>query len=298
MMKYIYSLLLSALVGCFVISCQREVEDDLPGPPTGSANDSILLAKYVEIDTTSPPGSDTITKFLYTYDSRKRIIKYVDIHYHFPGAFTGDTLYGEYYYHGTDTLPYKASYDINVASSFFTNDTTFYFYSNGIVSRDSSMSWYHPPNISIGYRNTVTTYTRSGNNTLVRERTHYSHASTGVDDEWTATIFKTYNNGNITSQEDTSMLNTFFTGYKRTDVTYDNHPNPFLKTDIPYAYSGSIEYTGFNNPLTVKDILGADEENYTYSYQYRADGYPLIVRFVDLGDPTNNVKGFFIYTDH
>lgn len=145
-------------------SCQKEpdiiLDDTNPVLPV-----TTLLKRYVEVDTTLPPGADTTYKISFTYDNRNRLIKAQYINYYLaPDIYEGTS---EYYYTGNDTLPYKFVDTWEDAGSTY-RDTVFFFYNNGLVSKDSSIEYKVTTNEFYGTE--VAYYTKSGNNTIIEKR--------------------------------------------------------------------------------------------------------------------------------
>lgn len=106
-------------------------------------------------------------------------------------------------------------------------------------------------------------------------------------------ITKTYVNGNITSEigNYTACANI---GSSEANLVYDNYPNPLFPYRIPYSVlNGFLQSTQKNNPIESWTFTGMDW--YKYSYTYRSDGYPLVIRGYEVANPTNAWKGIFIY---
>jgi hypothetical protein len=79
MKKALYSLLSVIGLSFVMISCQTEVDDDLPTPPTTlpGTGDSIYLSEWIILDTTYTSGVDTSDKYWMFYDASKRLSKFV-----------------------------------------------------------------------------------------------------------------------------------------------------------------------------------------------------------------------------
>src|SRR5215467_2985599 len=96
------------LIVLLIVSCQKDSNSD-PSSNNGNNNngsnnnppgsDSTVLWKYIEIDTTLAPGSDTLDKTVFFYDNMKRLDHYYSYDFSIP-----DTTTVTYYYQGSDTL--------------------------------------------------------------------------------------------------------------------------------------------------------------------------------------------------
>jgi|CXWL01.1.fsa_nt_gi hypothetical protein len=69
-MRFIAGFIVIASLMVGVSSCQREIDWGLSNRTQGS---SIILAKYIEFDTTFPQGLDTITIVTLDYDNAGRL---------------------------------------------------------------------------------------------------------------------------------------------------------------------------------------------------------------------------------
>ena len=126
-----------------IVSCQKESSTEPPSNgPNGNnnppANDSTLLWKYVELDTSLPSSLDTSYKIIFSYDDKKRLNQYYS-------TDCVDDENVEFFYSGNDTLPYKAA---GVWTSYgkVYHDTTFLLYLNGLVFPDSIVDYDHATN--------------------------------------------------------------------------------------------------------------------------------------------------------
>jgi hypothetical protein len=295
-MKSRFFLLISVATAIGFSSCQKEISSQ-PNPTTdpgsGTTVDSTILWKYIELDTTHPAGSDTATIYTYKYDSQKRLeaVTVRDSSYY--GGYIYDTV--KYYYTGADTLSYKITrMEVEPYASY--TDTGFYSYSNGIVVYDSTYTTQYFP-LTDTLEGGVTQYTISGNNVLISGR-HFqaSPLPAGFSN---GTIFKTYMNGNIVTQTDTTTSHNL-TDYPDVQLNYDNHPNPFYKIDLHYPiYDDGLFSRSAQKNNFIEEIGGASASNLfnhiKYSYTYRPDGYPVKVRKIDMLFPTDSRVGIFIY---
>lgn len=287
LMKIYFSTLCLGLVTILFSSCQKEISSDPILKVT--SGDSTLLARYIELDTTLPSGSDTTFQEFYRYDAQKRVTRIYSIYSSAPGDI--DIL--SYFYSGLDTLPNKVVLIWKNGSAPFV-DTAFLSYTNGLVSYDSIIT-YDITNNKF-FRTEVATYTASGSNTFIQSRQYLSAAPSPVSRQWSGMVFKTYQNGNIIQQEDTSTFAIIFTNRQYTQVSYDNKINPFYRIYTPYPFLRKLKVQK-NNTIeeTSSDTPSSLYSHYIYSYTYRPDGYPLIVRMHSLLWSYAR-KGIYLYT--
>jgi hypothetical protein len=251
MRLFIFSSLLIAL---FFSSCQKELDiDPNDPPPPGSTNDSIYLSAYIELDTTLPPGQDTLTVTRFFYDNDKRLTQYswVEMIGSGPGS-TSRPGSIKYYYNGNDTLPYKitaASGDDNGAPTMF--DTVFYAYtSNGMVSKDSGWSYL----VSINGRSSldVTNFTGTGSNVSVSGYSVDYTTQPPVTGPFAGVVNLVFSGGEIISQTSPPLL----TGYEYFQLDYTDHPDPIYRIDFHYpVYYG---YVGWGFGSTKKLLISQD----------------------------------------
>lgn len=289
------------LIVSTIASCQRQSDSDLPANPgtdnnnNQPGNDSIYLSKYAEIDTTLPVGQDTTIVYTFSYDAFKRIKNVKIVEYYSPTyVYNYDIDYA--YQSNGDSLPYKVV-EVDVEPAITYSETHYFTYNNGFVASDSGI-WYRVTNNELLEKD-LTLYTNSGNNTMVKTRD--SVFATNNLFEHNGTVFKTYANNNITQQDDTTTISNSITGASHYQLGYDNNVNPFYKIDIRfpiYDRQGLAFTTGKNNITEeiAQDDLSNTFQNNKYTYTYRHDGYPLMVRKFDLLDAAENRTGFFFYT--
>lgn len=269
-------------------SCQQEPDDMLPDTDPGTPADSTLLYKFCEIDETLPAGADTTSTMLYSYDNQKRIKRkeYTDHTSTLPFRVIDD-----YFYQGADTLPYKAIWWAT-ESNFIYIDTIFYTYANGVVAKDSSIS-YEPTGM---HTVSVETYAISGDNVLAHRVVKVYNGSVLVEEHVSDRSFITRRqNGNIVEQTNLDDLSDF----RYQAVTYNDKRDPLYKTAVPYPVLDELVF-GYPKHLMTEQIYGRDNANpiyhYLYSYTYRSDGYPLVLRISDAADPGGgNYKAVYIY---
>ena len=278
------------LMAIVITSCQKESSTE---PPSNGGNgnnplpnDSTLLWKYIEIDTTLPSGSDTSYKIIFSYDDKNRLNLYYSTDY-------VDDQNVEFFYSGNDSLPYKA---VGVWTSYgrVYHDTTFFIYLNGLVFQDSIIDYDHTTNQFIQAQ--TRTFTQASSNTFFNYKYYDTKGSTVPWKEGSSLVVKTYQDGNIISQEDTATSDVFSYAAHE-EVKYDSKINPIYKA-IPVHYpmlyywliaqkNNPVEEISWYDPL--------DPEHLTYAYSYRQDGYPLTVKVTNMVSP-EGWKGIYIYT--
>ena len=270
-------------------SCQREVDPDFLRPANpNDTSDSIYLKQYTELDTTLAAGSDTLLRAIISYDAQKRVVKVSEY------DFVFDELAEiNYFYTGSDTLPYKSIiYYEEIVTDY--RDTIFLSYSNGIVSKDSTISYDITNNIYFG--TTVKLFTPGGTNTLVRDRGYFSLPTTTPDYDMSGALLQTRLNGNLIIEDDTSFSGIRHSFRDHTEASYDNKINPFYRITVHYPINGFDVQK--NNLLEERswDLPRMHERHLRYSYIYRSDGYPLSVTETEMISSRSS-KGIFTYTD-
>ena len=267
---------------------------------------------YVVIDTSAPGNLDTVSKSVFKYDNLKRLIKYEYVSYT-NGVFIpaqSYRLWNAYFYNGTDTLPAQEIDSVNELSS-VGRTNTYYKYANGRLITDSTVrlgtssdevhNYYYLPNKIVDtfslYDKTTTPFTRS----------YVSYKN----------VFRQTQNNNVISNTDSLYDNISFTPpptftyleTQKTTNTFDNNKNPFYKFSSldPFLnnYNSIFEAFPFskqsksNTTQFSLDVTGSNSfmVRFRFSYQYKANGFPTIVRAADLDDPTTFFKGFYFYTN-
>lgn len=272
-------------------SCQKELDIDTGDTSQGQngVNDSIYVSQYVELDTTEPSGFDTSFKYLFAYDGQKRITTIKEYNY-FTGTTSLDEITTEnYFYTGSDTLPYKLIILYADGSNILQgSDTVFLEYDNaGLVKTDS-----------------LRTTDFSGTHVM---SVHYTPLSggkyklSGLGLTYDSIIInQTTINGNITGE----TINYYNGGTMSSSLglarAYDNKPNPFYRIAIHYPTAFNFSHTYFaneqkNNYAELTDNDPSFPEHYLINYEYRSDGYPLVSRLFDPGNPADAFKGIFTY---
>lgn len=293
-MKGIFVFLIGVLLLMGFSSCQKEVDGSIAGIV---ASDTVFLKRYVELDTTLVSGSDTTLIRDFQYDASKRIFKVVQQsidHVHSISSFTEYI----YFYNGASANPsMMIDYYFEIVP--YTIDTTWFFYdASGQLIKDTSVENFLAPTPYL-YRRGSATYTNSGNNTFIQAgSTIFTNIPPSISVHQ-GTVFKTYSNGNIITQTDTSGPGNSIVNSGSYMMTYDAMKNPFYKTEVHYPVIGGFNYTEDqqkNNFTEIKETTPVGILYHVkYSYTYRTDGYPMVVRRTDMLDPSFSRKGFFFY---
>lgn len=273
-------------------SCQKETDFTFGNNRTQS--DSAYLSKYIGVDTTMPPGSDTVSKAFVSYDNLKR----ASMIYTFNIGYDDTTIY-YLRYQGSDTVPYLwIEKDINYnGPGTYQYDSIFLFYNNGFVTKDSLVNWVYPANFisDIMVRNFIA----SGAQVKEYEKdyTYFFGVPSGIILD--SALFNVgFTSGNLSAQ--TLISGNGF--YNTVQATYDNKKNPFgkmIKTRYPAFEGFMFEDWNIqsNNPLQVQyqEILSSPGSE-QYNYIYRSDGYPVSLAYHETFGVTNFNKVLLFYT--
>ena len=294
-MKTKLSALLVLIVVIGFAACQKEVDGTLTGR---TASDSTRLDKYIELDTTMVSGLDTMSVSLFEYDNRGRLTTQTVFEKDVTLPPTLAFHYGSktrFFYNGNDSFPSK-TIDSSRNSLESVNDTTYYFYLNGGVVKDSSRTRYADPTGFETASIDVRDYTSNGSNTTVTQKIDYTlnPATWPPPCPATTNYVKTYVNGNITS-EIGSYSSCSGIGTSESHFIYDNKPNPFYPLRIPYPILDGKSIGAVQKNNIIESGTFSLGDNFRYSYTYRSDGYPLVVRVYEVTDPANAWKGIFVY---
>ncbi len=283
-MKVLTGIIILALSVIGITSCQKEIDWALNNR---TQSDSTFLTKVITLDTTMPAGTDTVQKIFFTYDNARRL---TGLYTYLVGST--DTSIYDFRYTGTDSIPYMT---INKEIGYngpgtYLIDSIFYYCTNTIVTKDSSIQWVYPGNI---YDATFTrTFVTSLPLTKVyfREYTYVGSILTLTNYD-SALYNVNYISGNLSSQTKIGGGAAF---YNSVQASYDNKNNPLGKI-VKFRYS-CFENFNFNdwelqqnNPVQsqyqeTSSFSGTDQ----YTYKYRVDGYPVSSTFFD----SNGLSGY------
>ncbi|MBC7937727.1 MAG: hypothetical protein H7Y86_20450 [Rhizobacter sp.] len=289
-MKNIFSIAISCcLFFVSISSCQKESETVDIDPYTG---EGILLAKLEMVDSAgiAPQNKDV---YAIAYDAQKRMISN---QFYFSNFGVMDSTYRVWVtYNGNDTMPNTLlEIDLLLPSGTSFQKHTYKYDLQGRLVMDSLFSI----NEDLNWRDTatvVTEYSYFANGFRENSRTFNYSQGTGYENELQYSVLKD-SRGNITRQEFADSGN----NYKIVqEFTYDNHPNPLYPNFLPHyptiskvitipLYLGDLQPqpNNFLTSLTTKYNLTTntvmDTKSQQYSYTYKANGYPLVAKLVNV----------------
>lgn len=277
-MRFLIPALVLVCTVTFLISCQKEAEENLP--PVVNAGDSTVSKIIVRDTSITTVGADTAETVTFHYDGSGRLSRLVVVWYNSgvsgPGRFDYEDEY-IYQYTGTQTTPARIYLKYtDLQSSTVERDTTYLTYSGGYVSRDS-------------IRKNDGEYEVMNFQKLTTTRYKFSHTRPDFSGGYitdTGFIFSNWTGGNLVQEIDslwsavTSMwiVNT-------TSLTFDAKSNPFKDMAVLYP----APYYPYNdnphlNALLIPSNNNVLSENFgggpvhTMNYTYGADGMPRIAR--------------------
>jgi hypothetical protein len=304
----------------FVITfsaCQKEASLENGSNPVVpvTSPDSTYLSKIYKI---SFDGAvlDTVEITNYFYDASKRVTRLTLTGSNIPGSsiFRDE----QYFYNGTDTLPYKS---VNIeylnfgAPTTYTTTSFFYYNAAGQKIADSIIQT-APNSAPLARIETVNHYQYAAGKIYGtgQERSFFTNntSSIGHNSMDTATLDGA---GNLISNRKHKQYNppsAFANDTIISVITYDAKPSPFARLSNYKAYtvfpSGETVYDESaqkNNRLhitetTTGNITGYNlyDEDFTGLYTYHANGYPkeiFIPNYLST-NPGNYFRFVFTYT--
>ncbi|MFT3981977.1 MAG: hypothetical protein QM687_16035 [Ferruginibacter sp.] len=298
-----------------LLSCQKDftVEDELsPEEPVNNLADSNYLDNIYEIDSIAGV-SDTLVRWHYEYDSRKRVTS-LNLFVYENGANEILIEKNTYFYNGNDSVPFK-KLNVDYRDALEENNillrdsiTTFYEYTTqGKNLYDSSIEIEHYWDgssvisemiISVNryqYAGTViyndfTNVTDNPSNLIIRYGRDTSHTDA---------------NGNVISNKRYEIDNGVSTLRYTSTFTYDDKPSPFYRLSnfrtlilTPSGETLDYEMQVYNNRLKTYEISDQGETNdydYTGDYRYFTNGYPSRIMTEDSGSPGVKIITAFNY---
>ncbi len=315
-MKFSIFILAAAVFAISFSSCEKELSTENGNSPTGnsgftSSSDSNYLSKITFIDRQTGVSDTGVRTF--TYDNLKRVTS-MDTRWtnHISASADLTNDFVNYYYTGTDTLPFKVRY---IRSEGMDIDSTFRYLSYnsaGKLLRDSAMDYDHS---SGGYIITKITGGLSYASNMIygNTRSLILYDLNNLADSYTIKDTLTLSTaGNVTErrelvESDNISVPTDF--YLHT-LTYNNKPSPYVRVNVnnifpvlQRQYDLSFEQMGSkNNRSSVKEEFFSNGVSYgvyfsdiSNGYTYRSDGMP--VQLLE-SDPvsTDFSKAIFEYT--
>ncbi len=277
-MKIILSLFTFCLL--VLVSCQKEISVESGNSP--SIDSAMQFNSIIALDTTKAAPFDTTYKLFATYDGQKRITATMMVEYNNTGAIVDTFWIEKLLYSGNDTLPFKSTTMLDEGTVRL--DTAYFAYAaTGKLLYDSTNSkQMNPPQPDI--ETSVFRYTHFANRIAVDEKSYINQT---LNHQANYTIWATWQNGNIVTQQDTTTTNDVETF----NVSYDTKPNPLyaLRPNSPFVTYGSdfLLFDTKNNVAEINNTLqypssGGTSEHYKYFYTYNTQGYPAIARIQTL----------------
>jgi hypothetical protein len=300
-MKYnMLNFFASVILLIFFVSCQKEtsLENGTQGPNNPASPDSTYIDKIRYINILSSGDSSTSID-QYKYDAAKRLVSiFSDSIYVSPGNLPSFDR-EDFYYNGTDTLPYKhvsISYDPEPTIGSKDTSTSWLFYTGNRLIKDSAIHAHIPNyNPASGFHDTSVLYYNYAPGMIFIQSVN-TFSSGQID------TLRLDANENIISGKnyDFQVGNPVV----KEIITYDNKANPWRRFKPFFgSYTGGrsdyVDVTnGFNNYTSFKfyDInSGALLREVSYTYQYNALGLPVIKSLVSGFGPGYKFVSVFYY---
>jgi hypothetical protein len=317
MNKLLIPFLLIAWVYVFS-SCQKKIAtSENPDMSKPSADDSIFLLKYIEIDSLGTTLFDTSLTMEFSYDAQKRLLSIHTVHSTDSIANLTDYDNISFLYNGSDTFPVKSLRKVqkgtDPATYLYEKDTAYFVYdAMRRLTADSTVYDRIYNSLSVYYYST-------------NKYTYAAGFSTDLNSEsvsWNTSVnYWLDSNFNISSNNNINTLHS--ARYNFPDLaptqqvlnfnfSYDNHPNPFFKIPALHAASPIFKYgegplyvLGRNNATSILQQApfgaGFTED---LIYEYGNNGYPSIfystfTQHYDAGGPSigRNYKAIFVYSN-
>jgi len=285
-MKVLFSMLTLLCLAIFFSSCQREVEGTIPDE---IVMDSTAISQLVILDTIYNSGADTVYKYQFKYDDKKRVVGELTTVYNEGVSGAGRIQWERnlnYEYIGSDTLPYRTVENPNSVGA--SKSYNYLFYQNGWIVKDS-----------LTFENNPTDYWVKKYDQLPGNRCIVSRKQVlgNVTSSGTVNCYVQWVNGNITKEIDSLPFLSSYQVITHT-ASYDGKPNPFKRVILPYItpapnmidpygvnefifpttnnivarnYDGLVtllEYTYHNNGLPKSAKVNGDGTFYKYVYFY------------------------------
>ncbi len=276
-------LLFLVSLGIYLSACQKEISvETVPLP--GTVGDSNYLDKIFFL---AENGIDSEEVQTFYYDASHRLTSTKDSV--LDGSSTG-LLTENYYYSGTDTLPYKYI-SVDTREGFDSSIAYFFYNSQGQKITDSVREFFS----SFG----VSGYTGS------EEVSHYKYAPGKIFGNSKNIYLLSDPQNNTEYRSDTAILDTrgnIILSIKNgstqgldgiSTFTYDNSINIFTKLGITKTFP--IFTTGYGIGIGNNNLLTSDEPyngsanpferlKGNFIYSYNSAGYPVILNFTYIND--------------
>jgi hypothetical protein len=305
-MKLFNTTILAAWLIILLAACQKEINIDL-SPKRTTAIDSNYLQKFLYIEKTAGIV-DTTDSWIYVYDNLKRVTSLYDS----TSDPASEQIRWDYFYSGTDTLPYKSIRRL-WGSSIEDTTVTFHFYINGINARDSVLDFYRSLQGAI-YQTSkkIKNYSYTAGKIIgFSVLTYFVNPLSNPISYFKDTALLDIN-GNMlqcNEYEANSAASSAYRPFIFSTITYDNHPSPFNKLSnvkcfgvFPKPESFLEEFPQVYNQIYIHQNIylfssqgSSFEQDYTNQYIYKLNGYPQEIFSFDPGVPGDYSKIAFIY---
>jgi hypothetical protein len=287
----------------FFISCKKDDAINTVTPVPGK-DTPVLLTRLVLLDTTLTTPNDTIGIYQVRYDDKFRTSWLQFEEYGGQGRIVSRTT-RNYLYQGTDSMVSRVDHirtNIFPTSSNTYHDTTYFVFQDGKLMHDSTV--FDQP----FYKTTRYRYY----NGMIEKNALYrnTNGNTTVGQGYYHPQFV---NGNLVQQTDTStdVNNPGSTFYVNSDyeLGYLSNPDPFYRVVKPmsrqyltvddWTYWGPPSFVSPNLPYTNRHdndsrtstgSTSSSRNLSTYTYEFRPDGYPLVMRQFE-----TELGSYFVY---
>lgn len=293
-MRILSAALVFFTIALFVSSCQQEI-DGSSGNNILTNSDSTYIKQLVVLDTHYVSGIDSFLRWDLSYNTDKKLARLFYTGYDHVAGPGRIMIYEDlsYKYQGTNPYP---EYIIDSVTDFSSPtrryaDTTFFYYSNGVVVRDSTTAEYGG---SPYYTVNEFTSLGTGRYKLITKRPDL--IAGGIKRDSTH-VFVDWQNGNLLKEIDSLWIPGLGSWQvSTTTISYDAKSNPFRQLAIPYPapVNENLPSTGIqalflpgkNNMIMKTDRSGT----YILNYEYNTGSLPKIAR------DQAGLKIFYSYT--
>ncbi len=244
--RIFYFIVISGITIFSFVSCQKDYSPTIV-PTTDSTikptNDSTLLKMYVKLDTSHTPGRDTLVKMEFEYDNLKRVNQFRYSEY---DSATGEFDYEfnfQFFYNGTDTLPFKSineyGYNFNAPGASTINYT---------YNQNGDVTYYKE--VFLRGDSIVTNKYFSGN--TFKAITNYYPYNNNFHSDTTFQVATIFSDDNIVHDvhefHDQYFAQSFYReGVFTYDLLFDTYINPFKKLNFFFKADRFFFWEGFED---------------------------------------------------
>ncbi|MBI3137952.1 MAG: hypothetical protein HYZ15_05150 [Sphingobacteriales bacterium] len=275
-MKTLFLFFFTAISLFLLSACQQEINWELPD---NAREDSLFVSRVLLLDTTQPPGSDTVFDYRYFYDDMKRLRQILERDL-YGGIIRPDAVYS-LLYSGNDTLPARIDFVNGNAHA-----NSYYFYANSFVVKDSVVGFDGTGN----YRS-VGQVSQIRPNWYLWRLTSETDQDPGLIQTLDSTIFsRSFSSGNMLAAVDSVWEYGQYASVLTTQNQYDAKKSPFWRYQLWFAgyYSSAVptfNYVSMNNTLSESYTHSVDgNSNQQVQYEYNENGYPVLGRITGSSD--------------